>query len=87
MELTDVDISSELFFPGLQPECTYSHQDPLVLTPSLDTLAGAKPIEPIFEFTPILSESDREQSLRELASKNTLLTDLTLNSFCASSFH
>ena len=88
-ELTDIDTdsSSETFFPGLQqPVSTYSHQDPEVPTPSLATLVGAKHIEPIFEFTPILSHNVRNQSLGELSSKNTFLTDMSLNALCVSSF-
>ena len=67
-ELTDIDTdtSSETFFPGLQqPVSTHSHQDPEVPTPSLATPVGTKPIEPIFEFTRILSHNVRKQSLGE----------------------
>ena len=84
MELSDIDTSSETFFPELQPVSTYTQQDPQIPTPSLATLVGAKPIEPIFEFTPILSHNVRNQSLGELSTKNTFLTDMSLNAFCVS---
>ena len=72
MELTDIDTdsSSETFFPGLQqPVGTYTHQDPQVPTPSLATLVGAKPRDPVFEFTPILSQNVRNQSLGNYQAK------------------
>ena len=77
---SDIDLSSEPFFPFLQPEST-SHQDSQGInepTPSLANLVRAKPLEPVLQFSPILSEVVRKRSLEELSNKDTFLTDVPI---------
>ena len=55
-------------------------------TESLAELCGARSIQPIpTTISTILSEKVRTDCLTELASPNTFLTDVTINSFCVSS--
>ena len=73
---SDIDPSSEPFFPSLQPEST-SHQDSQGIhepTPSLATLVEAKPLDPVLQFSPILSEIFRQRSLEEVSNRDTFLT-------------
>ena len=82
VSITDIDSSSkESFFPGFQQDSIYSEPGP---TSRLATLLGATPLEPIFEFTSIVNRKDKTQSLHELSTPNTFLTDSCINAFCVS---
>ena len=82
VSITDIDSSSkESFFPGFQQDSIYSEPGP---TPRLTTLLGATPLEPIFEFTLIVNRKDKAQSLHELSTPNTFLTDSCIKAFCVS---
>ncbi|KAI6657249.1 hypothetical protein LOD99_11152 [Oopsacas minuta] len=81
--VSDVDSScSEGFLPGFR-QFEHSTDDVIVptSTPSLVSQLGITPLQPIFEFSPILNQKDRDQSLLELSTKNTFLTDTCMNTF------
>ncbi|KAI6660641.1 hypothetical protein LOD99_10372 [Oopsacas minuta] len=81
--VSDVDSSySEGFLPGFR-QFEHSTDDVIVptTTPSLVSQLGITPLQPIFEFSPILNQKDRDQSLLELSTKNTFLTDTCMNTF------
>ena len=88
LTVSDIDTSSNgSFFPGLKKHIeSSSNTDPIcpAQTPSLATLLGTTPLNPIFEFTPIIKRRDKAQSLHELSTPNTFLTDTCINAFCVS---